>query len=138
VEHSKSPWLAGSVLLAVVFVALSFADQKPHGPPPPFAGTSVPFPHPRDMVRVVQGESYQVPAGKILTLREFVATSKFGGTNVLAVDGQRLCAVGGLDFGENQLLELGITATAGQVVTIEAEFPPAPAPIVAIGFLVDA
>jgi hypothetical protein len=95
---------------------------------------TVPFPHPRDIVRVVQGDTYVVPEGRILTLREFVASGQNAFSAVLKVDGQSLF-LARVDFGEIPELELGIVGKGGQVVTLESDTPSDP--VVAIGFLVD-
>ena len=71
-------------------------------------------PHPRDIVNLVEGVPYTVPAGKVLVIRDWTATSNNSNTDVL-VNGALVWRSIGLLTGN---LATGVVALAGDVVSL--------------------
>jgi len=91
-------------------------------------------PQPRDLVRVLEGDSYVVPPGRILVIKT-LTTAQGGGGSVLKIDGQSVLAH---DFGSDlKEYALGVVAKAGQTVTLDDQFPDANSTPVALGYLAD-
>ena len=79
-----------------------------------------PRPHPSDMIRVMGGTAYVVPVGKILVLTA-VGSTQAGVQTVILVDGiDELNMNGQLSTSSVFEVPEGLTAQAGQVVTLVA------------------
>ena len=92
-------------------------------------------PAPHNQVRIMEGDSYQVPAGHVLSIRTFGSTSGFLPDLTLKFDGQVVFGVSGMSSDYPLELVLGVTATTGEVVTLENTFPFPGTAGVAFGFL---
>ena len=99
-------------------------------------GPSVP--HPRDLVRILEGDPYVVPAGKILTIQ----TVTVAAAEIDAFAHQYLGSVkvnGQSVLSEVREYELGVTAQPGDTVTVEELVEAADAGRIglALGYLTD-
>jgi len=102
-------------------------------------------PQPKDHVRIHQGVPYQVPAGKVLTLKGFThSTLSTNSVTGIEVDGQRIGRLVGYGSpGESSGVEeipFGITVFEGETVTAIDIGAPATSPsmIVLLGHLSNA
>jgi len=91
-------------------------------------------PQPRDLVRILEGETYVVPRGRVLAIRTLTSTGRDFGTAVLKINGQ---AVLQADTQFPLEFVLGVAARAGDTVTVEEDFPVETRQQVALGFLAD-
>ena len=76
-------------------------------------------PQPRDHVRLLEGTPYQVPTGKVLTLKAYGIDGSLMGVNTqvrVEVDGQ---PVGRLSTGNGEIREIPFGITTGEGSTVE-------------------
>lgn len=90
-------------------------------------------PQPADLVTIREGDAYVVPNGKVLVIRTLGVAEGFGADVIVKVDGVSVFSTAG-GFGPLEL-ELGVSARAGQAVTLEEPFPNELTTVVALGFL---
>jgi hypothetical protein len=125
-----SSFVAGAGALALTLGLLGMALPDRGGEK---KAESVSSPRPQDLVRILEGDSFVVPTGKILVIKTLVGSG--GSAFELKVNGQAIL--------ENEFVvdpqeyQLGVTATAGQTVTVEDTFPDPNNHPVALGFLAD-
>jgi len=93
-------------------------------------------PHPRDYWRMDWGNTYTVPAGKVLVITEGGHSKPQGGSLTVVIDGIRIV---GFSYGSAGPVSLGagIAATAGQIVSLDDGSTTNGAPLI-WGYLVDA
>jgi len=91
-------------------------------------------PRPRDLVRIIEGETYVVPGGRILTIKTLTSAKGGMGRPVLKINGQ--LALGGQDvyYGPTEFV-LGVAARSGETVVVEDEYVDPETVVVALGYL---
>ena len=133
--------LVGSLALGTL--ALLVSSWAITSPAPDLRSFQVQLaPHPRDHVRIIEGSPYVVPAGKILTLKAVSATGEQPSDVTLEIDGQSVAVLRtfGVVFGGGggpgvAEIPFGLSARAGETVTMTSIFGPNPDQAVAFGFL---
>jgi len=119
---------AGAIALTLALLGMAPADRGGER-----KAETASAPRPQDLVRILEGQAFVVPAGKILVIKTLVGSG--GSAFDLKVNGEAILEnefVGG-----PQEYQLGVTATAGQTVTVEDTFPDPNNRAVALGFLAD-
>ena len=111
---SPTSFLAGVGSVALCLTLLGMSPVRGSGSGLARGGT----PHPGELVRILEGDSFVVPAGKILTIKTLTVTAAridaFSHTyfGTVKINGQSVLS-------EVREYELGVTAQPGDTVTVE-------------------
>lgn len=124
--------LLGGALATVVWLTVSAVQQTS-----PATLRVVQDPHPDFVVRIMEGSSYTVPAGSMLSIKSLGQTRDAGAgggaTITLRING--VDAFGGRATPSPVELTMPVVAAPGDVITVEEQFNDPAVVAVALGYL---
>jgi len=134
VELQPLSALVGALGLGALAISMSMAPPAGGPSPLPRAVVVELAPRASSLVTIIEGDSFVVPDGKVLVVKTFgAAQGDFLTTAVLKIDGEPVFSA----FGSSVPLELalGVSARAGDVVTVEETFADPFTMVAALGYL---
>lgn len=144
VQLQSRSLLLGALAASTVLFTTSMASRQGHGGHggghggrPGRVQVVQQTPLPRDLVRIVEGDSYVVPHGHVLVVKTLTRArggGGLGGSPTLRIDGEAALAGGDVGIAE---FALGVAARAGETVTLDTDFPDPNITHVALGYLGD-